>query len=65
MANPPHLFRPDWRLDEQVPHIRPWLVGVVDKIGSEPPSSYFEDFCLGILGAPRSLHAVGERGVSA
>ena len=51
MANPPHLFRADWRLDEQVPHIRPWSAGVVAKIGSDPRSSCVEDFSLGILGS--------------
>ena len=40
MANPLHLFRADGRLDERVLHIGPWSVGVVDKTGSDPRSSY-------------------------
>ena len=48
MANPPHLFRADGRLDKLMPHIRPWSVDVVDKIGSDPRSSYAEDFSLRI-----------------
>ncbi len=40
MANPPHLFRADERLDVRVLHIQPWSVGVVDKIGSDPRSTY-------------------------
>jgi hypothetical protein len=40
MANPPpHLFTTDGRLDGGC-CIRPWSVGVVDKIGSDPSSSY-------------------------
>jgi hypothetical protein len=39
MANPPQLFRADG-LDERVLHRRPWSVGVVDKIGSDPRSTY-------------------------
>ena len=50
MANPPHLFRVDRRLDELVLHIRPWSDDVVDKLGFDPRSSYVEDFWLGILG---------------
>ena len=34
MANPPHLFRVDGRLDELVLHIRPWSDDVVDKLGT-------------------------------
>ena len=48
MANPPHLFRADGRLDKLMPHIRPWSVDVVDKVGSDPRSSYAEDFSLRI-----------------
>ncbi len=40
MTNPLHLFRADGRLDERVLHIRPWSVGVVDKIGSGRRSSH-------------------------
>jgi hypothetical protein len=40
MANPPHLFTADGRLDDRVLHIRLWSVGVVDKIGSDPRSTY-------------------------
>jgi hypothetical protein len=40
MANPPHLFTADGRLDDRVLYIRPWSVGVVDKIGSDPRSTY-------------------------
>ena len=65
MANPPHLFSAGWRLDELVPHIRPWSVGLVDKIGSDPSSSSVEAFSLGMLGVARSLHAVGQEKVSA
>ena len=50
MANPPHLFRVDRRLDELVLRIRPWSDDVVDKLGFDPRSSYVEDFWLGILG---------------
>ena len=50
MANPPHLFRVDGRLDELVLHIRPWSDDVVDKLGFDPRSSYVEDFWLGIFG---------------
>ncbi len=50
MANPPHLFRVDGRLDELVLHIRPWSDDVVDKLGFDPRSSYVEDFWLPILG---------------
>ena len=39
MANPPHLFRVDGRLDELVLHIRPWSDDVVDKLGFDPRSS--------------------------
>jgi hypothetical protein len=39
MANPLYLFRADGRLTQRVVHIRPWSVGVVDKIGSDPRSS--------------------------
>ncbi len=42
MANPLHLFRADGRLDEPVLHIRPWSVGVVDKTGSDPRSTYVD-----------------------
>ena len=38
MANPPHLFRVDRRLDELVLHIRPWSDDVVDKLGFDPRS---------------------------
>ena len=50
MANPPHLFGADGRLDERVLQTGPWSVGVVDKIGPGPRSSYVEDFSLRILG---------------
>lgn len=50
MANPPHLFGADGRLNEQVLQSGPWSVGVVDKIGPGPRSSYVEDFSLRILG---------------
>ena len=50
MANPPHLFRVDGRLDELVLHIRPWSDDVVDKLGFDPRSSYVEDFWLPTLG---------------
>ncbi len=40
MANPLHLFRADGRIDERVLHIGSWSVGVVDKTGSDPSSSY-------------------------
>ena len=43
MANPPHLFRVDGRLDELVLHIRPWSDDVVDKLGFDPRSSYVEE----------------------
>ena len=49
MAKPPHLFRADGYLDELVVHIRRWSVGLVDKIGSDPRSSYVENFSLGKL----------------
>ena len=58
MANPPHLFGADGRLDERVLQTGPWSVGVVDKIGPGPRSSYVEDFSLRIS-ALRGLHAVG------
>jgi hypothetical protein len=45
VANPPHLFRADGRLDKLVPHIRPWSVDVVDKVGSDPPLV----LCRGLL----------------
>ena len=45
MANPPHLFRADGRLDKLMPHIRPWSVDVVDKVGSDPPLV----LCRGLL----------------
>jgi hypothetical protein len=50
MANPPHLFRDDRRLDELVVQIRPWTDDVIDKLGFDPRSSYVEDFWLPILG---------------
>ena len=43
MANPPHLFRVDGRLDELVLRIRPWSDDVVDKLGFDPRSSYVEE----------------------
>jgi hypothetical protein len=52
MANPPHLFRVDGRLDDPVPYIAPWSVGVLDKVGSLQRSSYVEDFSLGNLRRP-------------
>ena len=58
MANPPHLFGADGRLDERVLQAGPWSVGVVDKIGPGPRSSYVEDFSLRIWRL-RGLHAVG------
>ena len=39
MANPPHLFRVDARLELLVLHIRPWSDDVVDKLGFDPRSS--------------------------
>ena len=40
MANPPHLFRVDGRLDELVLHVRPWSDDVLDKLGfdARPPA---------------------------
>ncbi len=52
MANPPHLFGADGRLDERVLHIGLWSDRVVDKIGADPRSSYVEGFSLWISGAP-------------
>ena len=50
MANPPHLFRVDGRLDQLVLQVRPWSDDVVDELGFDPRSSYVEDYWLGILG---------------
>ena len=38
MANPPHPFRVDARLEQLVLHMRPWSDGVVDsdKLGFDP-----------------------------
>ncbi len=60
MANPPHLFGADGRLDKVMPHIRPWSVDVVDKVGSDPPLVLCRVLLAEDLG-PRSLHAVGPR----
>jgi hypothetical protein len=44
MANPPHLFRLDGRLDELVLHVCPWSDDVVDKLGFElRPSPAFAE----------------------
>ncbi len=48
MANPPHLFRVDGRLDQLVLQVRPWSDDVVDELGFDPRSSYVEDYWLGI-----------------
>jgi hypothetical protein len=37
---------------------------VVDKIGSDPRSSYIEDFWLGVLGPPQPARSQTRRGVS-
>jgi hypothetical protein len=57
MANPPQLFRADG-LDERLPHIRPWSVGVVDKTGSDARSTYvaWAERADG-LGHPRDIDA--------
>ena len=52
MANPPHLFRIDRRLDELVVRIRPWSDDVVEKLGFDPGRLMSSDFSLGI-GRPR------------
>ncbi len=64
MANPAPLFTADWRLDELVPHIQPWSVGVVVKTGSDPRSPCVEDVSLGFLNVPRTLRAVGHKDVT-
>jgi hypothetical protein len=43
MANPPHLFRVDGRLDQLVLRIRPWTDDIVDTLGFDPRSSYVEE----------------------
>jgi hypothetical protein len=64
MANPPHLFGADGRLDKLVLNIRPWSDDVVDKIGSDPHLPYVEDFWLGILGPQQAARSRPRRGVS-
>ena len=54
MANPPHLFRVDRRLDELVLHIRPWSDDVVDKLGFDPQLVLCQGTSrVGIFGRPR------------
>ncbi len=53
MANPPHLFRADGRLDKLVPHIRRWSVDVVDKIGSDPQLVLCRGLLAEDLGPPQ------------
>ena len=56
MANPPHLFRVDRRLDELVLHIRPWSDDVVDKLGFDPRSPYVKGLLAGDL---QPVHGMG------